>query len=361
MIFRPTFLLMLVGLASPSLAVAQIQVLSSSPPLVEYQYQLNYERPWRGWPGPGLSLGGSLPANSRQGISSLYGLPFPAPLGAGVYMNPFAYSARLPGVPGAPLHFGLSASTTPASSDPRATDRSVTPVSQTGSQVPVGNGIHDRGFPHAANVQPVAMSSPTSFQRSCEMDALGDEKMKLQNWTQAYINYRNATNHADDRADSHIRVAFASAALKRYPEAVHEFKRALSIDPHVGDPGESLESVLGPESRVIRATIINDIARWTREDLRNQDRLFLLGAMLHFDGDRRAREVLQAALEVTGSADHIVALLASVPLKRIPATQVPSIQPPPVESPEAAPPTPDSPEVNNVPVPDDGPMALRGN
>ena len=49
MVSRPIVILILAGFASPSLVLAQTQVLTSSPPIVEYQYQLNYERPWRMW------------------------------------------------------------------------------------------------------------------------------------------------------------------------------------------------------------------------------------------------------------------------------------------------------------------------
>ncbi len=318
---------MLIGFASPSLVLAQAEVLSTSPPIVEYQYQLNYERPWRGWPGPGLSLGGSLPANSRQGISSLYGLPFPVPLGAGVYMNPFAYSSRLPG----PFAFGLTASKSAPADGPRQIETPVAPVAGLNNPISSNNRIQtvaqqvdptsargalDSTQANALGVdpirRPISTSSPAAHQRSREIEEFGNEKLRLQQWTQAYVNYRNAVIAADDRAEAHVRLGFACTALNRFPEAILEFKRALSIDPTTGKSGETLATMFGPESQFVRTEIVHHIARWAREDLRDQDRLFLLGVVLLYNEDLRAREVLEAALKVTGSGDHLVALLTPI-------------------------------------------------
>ena len=63
------------------------------------------------------------------------------------------------------------------------------------------------------------------------------------------------------------------------------------------------------------------MARWTKEDLKDQDRLFLLGEVLRFNEDPRSEEILEAAFKMTGSGDHLIALLAPpIRMRRIELT-----------------------------------------
>ncbi len=341
-----TQIAVVLSVVTPSLCSAQTTVLSTAPPNVEYQYQLNYPRIW-GWPGPGLSLGGSLPANGRQGISSFYGLPFPAPLGAGVYVNPFTYAARLPD---GPLSFGLSASTALPKSSPSTT---MPPIAQVPGTAPSNRFGVISPVSADASQRPFPISSVTSLERGRQVVFIGDEKLKNQQWVQAYINYRNAVMIADGLPEAHLRLGIASVALSRFPEAVQEFKRALFINPAIGSSGETLVGILGPESQPIRRAMTGSVAMWTKEDLRNQDRLFLLGAVLYFDDDRRAREILEAAYRLTGSGDHLLALLT-------PATPPTPIAPPSSKpTGNSFPPFPVPPEVPPLPELHQQPLALR--
>ena len=71
--------------------------------------------------------------------------------------------------------------------------------------------------------------------------------------------------------------------------------------------------LFGPDSQIVRTSIIHKIADWLREDIRDPDRLFLFGLLLHFEDDTRGREVLEAAQRTADNsgrfADHIVAFL----------------------------------------------------
>ncbi|HEY4258626.1 MAG TPA: hypothetical protein VGM98_00640, partial [Schlesneria sp.] len=84
---RLRWMALAVVVGSPLSAMAQPE-FSTVPTQAVYQYQLNYQLPWqRWWGGPGLSLGGTMPTQGVSGFSSLNGIPLPAPLGAGVYVN----------------------------------------------------------------------------------------------------------------------------------------------------------------------------------------------------------------------------------------------------------------------------------
>ena len=302
-----------VSLISINVGLAQTQILSTNPPTVEYQYQMHYPRVW-GWPGPGWSMGGTLPANTREGISSFYGRPLPVPLGAGVYMNPFAYSAQLPG----PMAFGLSAGQQVPQTGPGVP----TPLSpSTGPQlppqtnaatpvVPLGQNLDVKAMKSVTTAKPTITSSDSAITRSREMESFGDDNLKNQQWMQAYVNYRNAVITAGDRAVAHAKLGLSCVMLQRFPEAVVELKRALAIDPSLPQSSESLSSLLGPDSQSVRADVLKNVANWTKADLRDQDRLFLLGLVLHYDQDVRSDEILAAAMRLPGDNDHIVALRA---------------------------------------------------
>jgi|GEM_PF-2434458 len=383
--FTLTSTLIASGLLSvlPSIGFAQTQVLSTSAPVVEYQYQLYYPRYWGygyAWAGPGLSLGGSLPEKGREGISSFYGRPLPVPLGAGVYVNPFSYATQLPGPP---VSFGLASSAAGSSggmASPtmqmtggapgtmptggmNASPISATPISRTTAVPPASNTTAPSAAALAPttpsrsdDIRPIAyVSSNASLKRSREIELFGDDKLQTQQWMQAYINYRNAVDAAPDRAEAHVRLGFAALAMNRYAESVTEFKRALLLDPLTGKTGETLSSVFGPDSQDVRAVILRDVPRWTRENLRDQDRLFLLGFVLHYNEDTRSREILDAALRLPGSKDHLVALRKPAP----PRVHVAPAEPPAESMDEFPAPVPEPPELPPIPELHQQPLALH--
>lgn len=374
------------GLGAVQDCHAQTQILSTNQPTVEYQYQMYYPRVW-GWPGPGWSMGGTLPANTREGVSSFYGRPLPVPLGAGVYMNPFAYSSQLPGA----MAFGLSAgqqqpqtgpgipnplpSPPPAQPNPQYNPQSNPQLSPAAPPVPLSQNLDGRTARTVNAAKPILSSSEPSIVKSREIEAAGDAHLKNGQWMQAYVCYRNAVIIANDRAEAHSRLGLASAILERYPDAVSEFKKAISIDPTIMQSSESLEAMLGNDSQAARADLLKKVAKWAKGDLRDQDHLFLLGLVLQYDRDTRAEEILMAAMRLPGDNDHIVALMmrpddSSVKL----ATETYSPVPPaPSEtlqvSPRTAPPEPQAiqesaappsePESNKVPALHHQPIALH--
>ena len=321
-----------IGFSGTGLAQAQTQILSTVPPTVEYQYQMYYPRIW-GWPGPGLSLGGSLPANSREGISSFYGRPIPAPLGAGVYMNPFAYSTQLPGPPFA---YGLASPTTTLPNVSQPAPQPLMRTSATNPEIPLGQGL----TVNPANIAPISppnvVAAPDAISRSLEIQSWGDENLKRHQWTQAYINFRNAVITAGDRADLQVRLGLTSIIMNRLPDAVTAFKRAIAIDPNTGRASESLDSILGFGTQSIRAEMVQNVASWTKQNVRDQDRLFLLGVVLLYNGDGRSTEILEAALRLPGTKDHLLALTTP----NAPAPYIAESHPQGTQQPVPAPPDP---------------------
>ena len=356
-----SFILIVVALGTAGPVQAQQLPASSLAQVVEYQYQLHYQRPWQGYPGPGLSLGGTLPEQGGDGISSLYGLPFPWPLGYGVYRNPpsfMQHSAVQPLWLEAPPMLlpppipTLDSPWDAAQSRRNPRVRAAGHASRGASRSPSPATISP-----APEIITAPISSPESRQLSLEQQAAGDAKLQAGHWPQACLNYRNAVDAAEERAEAHLRLGFAHTALQRFPMAVREFKRALALDPAAAASGERLAMLFGSDSEAARKSIQRRISGWVREDLHDADRLFLLGLWLHFDDDARAPAILEAALRFADQDQHIVALLAPtrgvVPVIDQPnsteVTQLPGLNSIPIpvgESPGALPLPPS-------PVPDD--------
>ena len=69
--------------------------------------------------------------------------------------------------------------------------------------------------------------------------------------------------------------------------------------------------LFGPDSEIVRTSILQKVAEWVRDDDRDPDRWYLLGLMLHYEGDARARLALNTARQLqAGDNGHITALLA---------------------------------------------------
>ena len=186
------------------------------------------------------------------------------------------------------------------------------------------------------------VQAPYTVHADC---SIGDEKMRKQLWAQAYIDYRAAVDVAPDRAEAHYRLGYVFASLQHYGSAVREFKRGVFLDPTLPQTGAKLVTVFGPNSQIMRTSLMHKVADWLREDIRDPDRLFLLAVLLHFEEDARAREVFEAAQRMASlverSVDHIVPYLSL-----------------PVEQPESAGPKPAPGEIDLPPLPKPQPAAV---
>ena len=257
-------------LECPQLCQAQTQVLSPAPPNVEYQYQMYYPR-WFGWPGPGLSLGGTLPTRGREGYSSFYGRPLPVPLGSGVFVNPYAYATQLPGF----NSYGLAQSGAPANGNPGSGSQSIAQSGAAGSipMMPPGPPMErlslSRDTPNT--VKPIACcnveSSETTLHRSREVESFGDEvNLRQQQWTQGLYQLSQAPSRsADARAAASARPAsdelhecrqcrstLSTWRRQRGTDEISgsglaEFKQALAIEPTLdASAGVAGDRIFGP-------------------------------------------------------------------------------------------------------------------
>lgn len=204
------------------------------------------------------------------------------------------------------------------------------PVAGAIPRVPVGQ----------AQVDPVPrQTNAEAKMRSLRVQAQGDEWFQKQNFLQAQSRYKQAIAEAPDRAEPHFRLGFSLAALGYYAQAAAEFKRGMSIDPRSPETGEKLDRLYGDRNGMAKTAMLTKAALWVQEDVRDPDRLFVMGVLLHFNDDpARSQPFLKAASQVTGSADYVQAFLRAQAQGPVPGPDAA-----PVATPDAAPvPLPDA-------------------
>lgn len=170
-----------------------------------------------------------------------------------------------------------------------------------------------RDTPFDPTKVPVSPSSPAARLRSLQHQARGDQRLREQKWSEARGAYRAAVDAAPDRAEAHLRLGLSLVTIQSYDSAIRELKRAVFIDPAIPTSGNQSKILFGPDSGLVRSSIISKVTDWVREDYRNSDRLFVLGVLLHFEGDARSREFFEAArrMKRKGDNSHILAFLGT--------------------------------------------------
>lgn len=184
-------------------------------------------------------------------------------------------------------------------------------------------------------IRTVSGSSRMGKERSKKFQAEGDRWLHEGQNVKAYLRYLEAQREAEDRGEVYFRQAFALVAMGRYSHAVSKLKRGLQVDPQSARTGQSLDAVYGVENVDHKVDYLQRVADWTNADVRDPDRLFLMGVLLHFDEDSRSGEFLNAAWKLAGRGPHIQAFLQApgLPPKEIPAAPIANrreLPPPPV-------------------------------
>lgn len=152
----------------------------------------------------------------------------------------------------------------------------------------------------------VKKSNATARQRSLHFQGQGDLSFRERRFTKAYSQYRQASRAARDLTAPYFRMGLALAAAGHYGSAVREIKHGLQLDPDWPLTGESLGERFGDENVLAKNNTLHRVAQWVREDIRDPERLFLMGVLLHFNRDPdRAIKFFETADLLAGSPRHI--------------------------------------------------------
>jgi hypothetical protein len=317
------------------------------PTQAHFQYQRRYGRPWHGHGGFttgahfGAVHGHHLHHGGFGGIIGGWALPY-ASFG---YVTPFDYS---------PYYFGYPAFGYPA--PPPMYGDTTSPTLPAWVLPPIGmhpalSDAWDQNLqqweqpldllPVISSGKPaLPPSTPAARMRSLQLQQQGDRRLRELDYFQASVRYRDAISAAADRAEPHVHLALAFAGMKRFEDAVKELKVGLALDPAWPASGASLDGLLGEENLIGKMHLKQRVAEWALHDVRDPDRLFLLGAFLFLDNDlERGRYILETAARLGGLHEHLAVFLRG---DRPAAADVSSGPPAPAED-AAADPLPEAP------------------
>lgn len=299
------------------------------PTQAHYQYQRQYGRPWHG--EGGLTARGY--GHAHYGGSHSYGY---VPYGYHAYgYQAYGYSpiphwgygdaGGIVGPPGyadyGPVYSGLPPAAIVIQPHPlfhgsNPFDNPVLHQAHEENEARWNQPLSVEAVEHA----PPKFLEPSSAEaklKSLRSQGYGDVWLRKTDFVQAYLRYKQAIDHARDRSEPYFRLAVAYAGLGRYELAVRELKRGLRLDPAWPSTGGSLDALFGEDNQLAKSAIVGSVVAWVREDIRDPDRLFLLGVLMHFDDDERSQEFFEAAYRLTGGGQHLAAFLTPVEVEPV--------------------------------------------
>lgn len=156
-------------------------------------------------------------------------------------------------------------------------------------------------------IRQVSGELPSPGETDPSVFAEGDRLLREGEPGQAYLRYLRDQRDEGDRGEVYFRQAFALVAMGRYSHAVAKLKRGVQVDPEIPIRAANFEEAFGTENTEQSAEILNRAQRWMNEAPRDPDRLFLLGALLHFEKDSKSSEFIEAAWNLTDHRQHLKA------------------------------------------------------
>lgn len=156
----------------------------------------------------------------------------------------------------------------------------------------------------------IVASNEQARARAAQFVAFGDSQFGAQKYHQAAQRYRSAIETAPDVADAHFRQGLAYVASNRFDLAAAAFRRGLQLDPLWVNSSFRIDELYG-RNRLAKDSHIDGLAKVALADRDDPDNFFLLGLLLHFDGQQeRAKKFFeQAARLERGDTAHIDAFL----------------------------------------------------
>jgi hypothetical protein len=138
----------------------------------------------------------------------------------------------------------------------------------------------------------------------------GDALFAKQKYAEANERYRNAARSAPQAAAAWFRQGFALVAMGRYDQAATTIKRGLKLDSAWAKSNFDLDQLFGGNAAAKNACI-DALAAAVAGKPADANRLYVLGVLLHFDGQaNRAAAIFARAEQAAGhNVGHIAAFL----------------------------------------------------
>ena len=298
------------------------------PTQAHYQYQRRYGRPWHGSGGITSSKfygNRSFFGGPRFGYSSVVGFgglgysfgvsrfggfygngfyaapycPFPSVIQAPVIQQPVVSVVTTPVVVSNPVPVTVRVPQNNAVLAAALEENK----KRWGNQIQIDQGIKLK----KRHVKP---STAEAKLRSVRAETRGKVALRETDLPEAYFKFKDAIKHAGDRADPHFGLGFTLVAMKRYESAVISFKRGLELNKEWPQTADSLSEVYGEENKLAKGAHLDRVARWVKQDVRDPNRLFLMGLLLYVDDNlNQSTPFFEAALRLAGKGDHLLAFV----------------------------------------------------
>ncbi len=309
------------------------------PTRAHYEYQRQYGHPWGGsnpmYGGAGVvggypgsfgygGVGYSLPAYGCYGSGPVvYGAPFGVAYssqswssfgwGLGGYSSAGFYSSGYSAYP--PLVYPATAPVRLPTQDgwpgPQVWD-----VLHQQEQGLIDNDLVQRPWNDPQPQQPIDQlqflppSTPEALIESQGRQDQGDQHFQQFRMASATESFREAVAIAPERPEPYFRLAVTLAARRKFIEAVNVLQQLLAVDPNWPSHGTPLGDMFRLGDELPKTEIKQRVADWVLQDVRDADRLFLLGVLLYFDDDREnAVTLLETAALIEGNAGHLAPFL----------------------------------------------------
>lgn len=329
------------------------------PTQAEYQYERQYGHPWS---GGGSSSGYANGAPWRGGVHYHAGSHFcPPAIYPPIYVDGFAAYGGY-GLP----YGGLAYAPTWSLFNP--VDTSL-PLDQ---QAVLQEWLQDESRQWTSPLESLPVerlprrfvkpSTDAAKIRSVRFEHSGDLHLQALEFDAAGRDYQDAMMTAQDRPEPYFRLALVEVASKHFSEAVRNLQLGLQLDADWPFTGPTLDELIGEQNRLPKLQLKQYVLDWVQQDIRDPDRLFLLGVLLHMDNDaERAAQLFETAARLDGLKQHLHAFLTTPSATEqavLPVKEAPPLPEPPDARNPAEPPVEAPPETVPVPV---APQAPRAN
>lgn len=156
-----------------------------------------------------------------------------------------------------------------------------------------------------------AMASATARERAIKFLQYGDRHFREGRYREALARYKKATASATDMAEAEFRKAFAEIMMGDLSDATIAIRRGLAKKSTWPDADFAIDDLFGAAAKAEAYRTLQTRLRATDFDA---DTHFLLGVMLHFDGQIEAAQAhFVRTIELLGRAEHARLFLPQQP------------------------------------------------
>ncbi|MEX2171811.1 MAG: tetratricopeptide repeat protein [Pirellulales bacterium] len=156
-----------------------------------------------------------------------------------------------------------------------------------------------------------ARGNATARERAITFVQYGDRHFKEGRYREALARYKKATASAGDMAEAEFRKAFAELMMGDLSDATIAIRRGLAKKASWPDADFAVDDLFSAAAKADAYRLLQSRLQATDFDA---DAHFLLGVMLHFDGQIEAAQVhFMRTIELLGQAEHARIFLPQQP------------------------------------------------